>query len=91
MLALGLIFIFLTLRNGDKNLLYPAFSGILKWSSLGPYAANALFFNKPFLAAWMVVYAIVYAGLIRIRREKRALLLTSVFGCAYAIICLNFW
>jgi hypothetical protein len=88
-LALGLGFIFLSLRNGDKNLLYPAFSGILKWNSLGPYAANALFFNKPFLAAWMAAYAIAYAVLISMRRENRALLLTSLFGCAYALIYLR--
>src|SRR5690242_8357642 len=60
LLALGLSFIFLTFHNGDKNYFYPVLSGVLNWNSLGPYIANSLLFNSPFLAGWLFVYAALY-------------------------------
>ncbi|HZR20667.1 MAG TPA: LTA synthase family protein [Verrucomicrobiae bacterium] len=84
-LILGLTFIFLTFHNGDKNYLYPVFNGVLKWTSLVPYIANSLFFNQPFLAAWIFVYAAVYYVLARTGREQHGFWLTAVFGCVYAL------
>ena len=88
-LVLGLCFLFLTFHNGDKNFPYPVLSGVLKWTSLCSYSANSLFFNEPFLAAWMFVYAIVYYIAARTGREGRVLSLTAVFATAYALINLR--
>jgi hypothetical protein len=88
-LLLGLVFIFLTFHNGNKNYFYPILNGVLKWSSLGPYFANSLFFNQPFLAAWIFVYGISYYVMARTGREKWVLWLTATFGCAYALIHLR--
>src|ERR1035438_2788820 len=44
-LGLGLLFIFLTFHTGEKNYLYPIMTGILKWTSLGPYLSLDLFFR----------------------------------------------
>jgi len=88
-LVLGLSFLFLTFHNGDKNFLYPVLSGVLKWTSLCSYSANILFFNEPFLAAWMFVYTIVYYVVARTDREHRVLSLTALFAVAYALINLR--
>lgn len=85
LVSLGLIFIFLTFHNGDKNYLYPVLNGVLKWTSLGPYLANSLFFNQPFLAGWIFVYAAGYYVLARTGRERHAFWLTACFACAYAL------
>ena len=83
---LGLSFIFLTFHNGDKNLVYPVLSGVLRWTSLVPYVANSVFFNQPFLAAWLFVYAASYYVLARTGRESLVLFLTAGFGLAYGLI-----
>ena len=88
-LVLGLCFIFLTFHNGNKNYLYPILNGILKWDSLGPYLTNSLFFNPPFLAAWVFAYASLYYILARTGRERRVLSLTAAFACAYALLQLR--
>ena len=88
-LALGLGFIFLTFHNGDKNFLYPVVKGVLKWTSLIPYTANATLFNKPFLGAWLFGYALSYYVLVRTNRERWALWLTAVTACAYAVVNLR--
>lgn len=83
---LGLSFILLTFHNGDKNYFYPVLSGVLQWNSVGPYLANSLFFNSPFLAGWLFVYAGIYYVMARTGREAQVLLLSAVFGCAYALL-----
>jgi hypothetical protein len=88
-LVLGLCFLFLTFHNGDKNFFYPVLSGVLNWTSLCSYSANSLFFNEPFLAAWMFAYAIVYYIAARTGREHRVLSLTAMFTVAYALINLR--
>ncbi len=89
LVLLGLSFIFLTFHNGNKNFLYPILSGVLNWRSLGPYVANALFFNEPFLAGWMVAYAFSYCALIRSGRERWCILLTAMFASVYSIVYLR--
>jgi hypothetical protein len=86
---LGLCFVFLTFHNGDKNYLYPLLSGVLHWTSVGPYLANSLFFNQPFLAAWVFAYAVGYYLLVRSGREKNAIMMTAAFGLAYGLINLG--
>ena len=88
-LALGLVFLFLTFHNGEKNFLYPVLSGVLKWTSLCSYSANSLFFNQPFLAGWVFVYAFAYYVLARTGREKRVLSLTATFAVAYGSVNLR--
>lgn len=88
-LALGLSFIFLTFHNGEKNYLYPILTGTLKWDSLGPYLANSLFFDPPFLAAWLFVYAAVYYVLGRTGREHWMVPITAAAACAYAVVNLE--
>lgn len=86
-LVLGLSFLFLAFHNGNRNFIYPVLEGTLKWQSLGPYLENLLFFNSPFLAGWLFVYAMSYYVLARTGRETFVLYLTAVFAVAYA--CFN--
>jgi hypothetical protein len=88
-LILGLGFILLTFHNGDKNYFYPILSGVLKWTSLGPYIANSLFFNQPFLAAWVFLYGGFYYVLVRTGRAGWSIWMTAGFGCAYGLLYLR--
>src|ERR1035437_10204112 len=75
-LGLGLLFLFLTFQRGDNKYLYPITTGILKWTSLGPYLSLDLCFRPPFLGAWLLGYAFIYYVLARTGREKWTLHLT---------------
>jgi arylsulfatase A-like enzyme len=88
-LGLGLLFIFLTFHSGEKNYLYPIMTGILKWSSLGPYLSLDLCFRPPFLAAWLLGYAFIYYVLARTGRESWVLHFTALCAGGYAIFCLR--
>ena len=88
-LGLGLLFIFLTFHNGEKNYLYPIMTGILKWSSLGPYLSLDLCFRPPFLAAWVFGYAFTYYVLARTGRESWVLYVTAFCAGGYALLCLR--
>jgi hypothetical protein len=89
LVVLGLCFIFLTFHNGDKNYFYPVLSRVLKSNSLGPYLANSLLFNSPFLAAWLFFYGSLYYVLNRTGRASWVIFLTAGFGCAYALLYLQ--
>ena len=88
-LGLGLLFIFLTFHSGDNNYLYPIMTGVLKWTSLGPYLSLDLCFRPPFLAAWLLGYTLIYYVLARTGRESWTLHLTAVCAGAYALLCLR--
>jgi phosphoglycerol transferase MdoB-like AlkP superfamily enzyme len=88
-LSLGLLFIFLTFHSGEKNYLYPIMTGMLKWSSVGPYLSLDLFFRPPFLAAWVFGYAFTYYVLARTGRESWALYVTAFCAGGYALFCLR--
>jgi hypothetical protein len=88
-LGLGLLFIFLTFHTGEKNYLYPIQTGVLKWTSLGPYLSLDLCFRPPFLAAWLLGYAFVYYVAARTGRERWTLHLTAVCAGVYALLCLR--
>ena len=88
-LGLGLLFIFLTFHEGDKNLLYPVMTGILGWKELGSYLTLNLFFGQPYLGAWLFGYALLYYVLFRSGREADTLYLTAVFAGAYGLACLR--
>ena len=87
--GLGLCFLFLTFHSGDNNYLYPIQTGVLKWTSLGPYLSLDLCFRPPFLAAWLLGYAFIYYVLARTGREAWALHLTALCAGAYALLCLR--
>jgi hypothetical protein len=88
-LGLGLLFIFLTFHTGEKNYLYPIMTGVLKWTSLGPYLSLDFFFRPPFLAAWLLGYAAIYYVLARTGRESWALHFTALCAGGYALLCLR--
>ncbi len=79
-LILGAWFILITLHAGDKNYLYPILNGTLTFWDLRSYLSLAFFFQAPFLAVWLFVYALLYYGLVRTGREHLALHVTSVFA-----------
>ena len=85
----GLLLILLTFHEGDNNYLYPVVTGTLSWKSLGPYLSLDLFFRPPFLAAWILGYALAYYVLVRTRRERWVLRLTAAFAGAYGLVCLR--
>ena len=88
-LILGFSFLFLTFHNGNRNFIYPILDGTLTWQSLGPYLANIFFFNAPFLAGWVFVYALGYYVLARTGRENSILYLTAGFAGIYACLYLR--
>lgn len=88
-LGLGLLFIFLTFHEGDKNYLYPVMTGTLEWKNLAPYLSLNLFFRPPFLAAWLTGYGLLYYLLVRSGRERWALHWTAGFAGAYGLLCLR--
>ena len=88
-LFFGAVFIFLTFHEGGKNYFYPVLNGVLGWKDLGPYLSLNLFFRWPYLAAWILVYAFIYYGLIRTRREHLLLRVTGVFAAMYTALCLG--
>jgi hypothetical protein len=88
-LGLGLLFIFLTFHTGENNYLYPIMTGILKWTSLGPYLSLDFFFRPPYLAAWLFGYACTYYVLARTGRESWVLHLTALCAGGYALLCLR--
>lgn len=85
--VLGLSFIFFTFHTGPKNYLYPILSGILRWTSLGPYLSLDCCFRQPYLGAWLFGYALAYYILARTGREGWTLYLTTL--CAGAFAWLN--
>jgi arylsulfatase A-like enzyme len=90
-LALGLCFIFLTFYVGQSkdNYLMPVMGGILDWKDLLPYVNLNLFFQSPFLGAWLFVYGLTYYFLARSRRESWMLYVTAVFAALYAALNLR--
>src|ERR1043166_5486257 len=88
-LGLALLFIFLTFHEGPKNYLYPVMTGTLGWKDLGPYLSLDFFFRKPFLAAWIFGYALLYYFFARTNREGWVLHLTALFAGAYGLLCLR--
>ncbi len=86
-LVLGLLFILLTFHIGDKNYFYPIMTGILDWNSLIPYLSLNLFFEPPFLAAWILGYIFAYYFLARTGREGWTLHLTAICALAYVLVC----
>ena len=83
--ALGLLFLFLTFRTGQNtNYIMPILSGILGWKDLLPYLSLNLFFERPFLGAWLFTYVFTYYLLARKGRESWMLCTTAVFAGLYA-------
>jgi hypothetical protein len=88
-LFLCALFIFLTFHAGDRNYLNTVMTGMLRWKDLLWYLANDSCFEMPFLAVWLVGYALLYYGLWRKKREHLMLRVTAVFATAYIVICLR--
>jgi phosphoglycerol transferase MdoB-like AlkP superfamily enzyme len=88
-LGFGLLFVFLTFHSGDKNYIYLIMTGVQQWSCLGPYLSLNLFFQAPFLGAWLFGYALVYYVLARTGRESWMLYVTAACAGAYGLICLQ--
>src|SRR4051812_22994789 len=83
-LGLGFVFLVMTFHQGGSNYVYPIAAHVLQWTSLGPYLADDLFFNPPFLVVWLAAYALGYYWLIRSGRESGVLYLTAAFVAGYA-------
>jgi phosphoglycerol transferase MdoB-like AlkP superfamily enzyme len=82
-LLAGIFFIFLTFHAGDTDYLYLVMHGTLTWWDLRWYLIQVFFFQPPFLAVWMFVYALLYYGLVRTGREQRVLYFTAIFAPVY--------
>src|SRR5262249_39605581 len=64
-------------------------TGVLNWDSLIPYLNLQLFFEPPFLGAWLFVYGLSYYVLARRGREPWVICLTAIFGAVYAMVILR--
>jgi arylsulfatase A-like enzyme len=88
--VLGLLFIFLTFRTGQNtNYIMPVMAGVLDWKDLLPYLSLNLFFQAPFLGAWLFAYAMTYYLLARKGRESGMLCVTAVYAGLYAALNLR--
>jgi len=88
-LALGGAFIFLTFHEGHKNWLSPILNGVLTWRNVGWYLALDSFFRPPYLAGWILGYALAYYLMARTAREHLMLRITAVCACAYVAFYLH--
>jgi len=87
-LGLGLAFIFLTFHHNDVDAFFTLTikeGFALAWHDI---RINSLD-KPPFLAYWLLSYALSYALLVFSRRENAVILLTVAYGCVYAVINLN--
>jgi phosphoglycerol transferase MdoB-like AlkP superfamily enzyme len=82
-LLAGACFILLTLCAHDSNYLDPVMKGTLSWLDLRWYLNLVLFFQWPFLAVWIFIYAASYYVLARTKRGHLVLYLTAIFAAAY--------
>ena len=82
-LVLGSLFIILTFHAGQNNYLDTLLTGVLQWQNLCSYLSLACFFQMPFLAGWLLVYALIYYVLTRVGRERLMLQVTAVFAMLY--------
>jgi hypothetical protein len=88
-LVLGAMFILLTFHEGNKNYLYPVISGTLGWKDIGWYLSLNFFFRSPYLAAWLLGYALAYYGLARSGHERLILRVTAACAAAYTALYLG--
>lgn len=88
-LALGALFIFLTFHSGDESYLRLVMRRVLSWNDVGWNIRLNLFFQWPYLAAWMFIYALIYYGLVRSGRGGLILQVTAIFAAAYTAFCLT--
>ena len=88
-LCLGGLFILVTFHSGDRNYLNAVMTEMLRWKDLRWYLFSNSFFELPFLAVWVGVYAAIYYGLWRKGREHWVLRVTAVFAAIYIVVCLR--
>ena len=88
-LVAGVSFISLTFQANGNNYLYPVIKGTLSWWDLRWYLSQIFFFQWPFLAAWIFIYAAIYYFLARTKREHLVLHLTAIFAAIYVATCLH--
>jgi len=88
-LGLGAAFIFLTFHAGDKNYLSPLMNGVLAWKNIGWYLIEDSCFGPPYLAVWILAYALGYYFLARTGRERWTLRVTAISAAVYTAFCLH--
>jgi arylsulfatase A-like enzyme len=88
-LALGAALILLTAHEGEKNWLSPVMNGVLAWKDLGWYVAMDFCFRPPFLGAWILLYALAYYVLARLKRSDWILRITAICAGLYVALCLR--
>lgn len=85
-LILAGMFIFLTFHEGDKGYLFALINGVLKFKDIKWYLIMNCCFRLPFLAAWLLVYGLIYYGFWRKGREHLMLRVTAIFGVIYTLV-----
>jgi hypothetical protein len=88
-MGFGLLFIFLTWHNAEKNFIYLVMIGLQRWGTLWPYMSLNFFFQQPFLGAWLFGYALAYYFLARSGRESWMLYVTAACAGVYGLSCLQ--
>jgi hypothetical protein len=69
LILVGLLFVFLSFRRLKSNYLYPFMKGVLNPADLWSYLQMDLFFERPFLALYLLGYPLVYWILYKTKRE----------------------
>ena len=91
-LILGALFILLTFSVQNHNYLEAIMNAYLDVKDLRWYLFMDFCFRSPFLAVWLIGYALVYYGMVRKGREHLMLRVTAVCAGAYLAFCLgNEW
>lgn len=91
-LVSGALFILLTFSESDQNYLSAVMNAYLDFKDLRWYLFNNFCFRPPFLALWILGYALVYYGMFRKGKEHLMLRVTAVCAAVYIALCLgNLW
>ena len=83
LILVGLLFAFLNFARMDSNYLYPVMIGVLNLTDVWQYLKLDLCFEKPFLAVYLMGYALVYWILVRTKREHYSFWILGGAGALY--------
>ena len=89
LLVVGLVFAFFTFTAIGHNYLYPLANGLLTPANILQYVELNFFYGRPFLAAYLVIFAVGYRVLVAGGREHWAFPLFGALAVLYALVNLG--
>jgi hypothetical protein len=85
-ILVGLAVVFLSFCRMKSNYLYPVMDGVLDLRDVWQYLKLDLFFAPPFLAAYLLGFALTYYILIRVRKEHYSFWILGGLASLYLVL-----